>query len=221
MLHVVGVSNVNLTFSCSFAFLSGETQDDYLWALTHVKAIFKNGVLPSVIITDRELALMNAVSVIFPRAANLLCVWHINKNIVANVKKNFATNSEFDKFMKNWSGLTASKTLESFEEGWQQMVLSFGTSHDTALRYVEETWLSHREKFVHVWTDHVRHFGRLVTSRAEGQHHAVKIWLPRSTINLLEAVSKISLSVTSQYKKIEQAIAYQKARRLTLLGDDF
>ena len=36
-----------------------------------------------VFVTDCELALMSAIASIFPNAANLLCIWHINKNILA------------------------------------------------------------------------------------------------------------------------------------------
>ncbi|CAG8451406.1 8698_t:CDS:2 [Scutellospora calospora] len=46
-----------------------------------------NGIQkPDVIITDRELALMNALSIIFSDLKNLLCVWHISKNILKNCK---------------------------------------------------------------------------------------------------------------------------------------
>jgi len=38
---------------------------------------------PTVIISDRDLALMNAIEVVFPEATNLLCRFHINKNVKA------------------------------------------------------------------------------------------------------------------------------------------
>jgi hypothetical protein len=40
--------------------------------------------LPKVIATERELALMDAISDEFPSATNVLCTWHIEKNVVAN-----------------------------------------------------------------------------------------------------------------------------------------
>ena len=44
---------------------------------------------PTLIVADRELATMNAIRVVFPRTANLLCIWYINKNIFANCLKFF------------------------------------------------------------------------------------------------------------------------------------
>ncbi|XP_058180076.1 uncharacterized protein LOC131298614 [Rhododendron vialii] len=37
---------------------------------------------PFLILSDRELALMNVIKVVFPGIANILCVWHIEKNIL-------------------------------------------------------------------------------------------------------------------------------------------
>ena len=36
--------------------------------------------------TDRDLALMNAVKTVFPECTNLFCSFHINKNVKAKCK---------------------------------------------------------------------------------------------------------------------------------------
>jgi len=43
-------------------------------------------MLPAVIVTDRDLALMNVVKAIFPKFTNLLCQFHIDKNVKAKCK---------------------------------------------------------------------------------------------------------------------------------------
>ncbi|KAK2656644.1 hypothetical protein Ddye_009696 [Dipteronia dyeriana] len=43
-------------------------------------------ILPSVILTDREIALMNAIQNVFPNASNLLYRWHISRNVLAHCK---------------------------------------------------------------------------------------------------------------------------------------
>jgi len=45
--------------------------------------------VPSVIITDRDLACMNTIEKIFPTSCHFLCKWHIRKNILAQCKKIF------------------------------------------------------------------------------------------------------------------------------------
>jgi len=46
----------------------------------------KVDALPGVIVTDRDLALKNALKTVFPDATNLLCRFHINKNVKAKCK---------------------------------------------------------------------------------------------------------------------------------------
>jgi hypothetical protein len=40
-------------------------------------------------VTDRELALMNALETIFPEVVHILCTWYVNINILANCWKHF------------------------------------------------------------------------------------------------------------------------------------
>ena len=37
-------------------------------------------------VTDKDIAPMNAINVVFPEAANLLCRFHIDKNVKAKCK---------------------------------------------------------------------------------------------------------------------------------------
>jgi len=43
-------------------------------------------VYPQVIVSDRDLVLMNAINVVFPKATNILCRFHIKKNVKAKCK---------------------------------------------------------------------------------------------------------------------------------------
>ncbi|KAI0994138.1 hypothetical protein K3495_g14044 [Podosphaera aphanis] len=75
LLHIVGSTNTNTTFEVSYAFLSRETEADYIWALGTLRKILQQNNIPEpgVIATDRELALMNAIEQEFPLAKNILC----------------------------------------------------------------------------------------------------------------------------------------------------
>ena len=68
----------------------------YTWALQ----CFRNVVTPVVVATDRELALMNAISIVFPQTKNVLCIWHINKNILTHTRKHFNDSNEFEQFLQ-------------------------------------------------------------------------------------------------------------------------
>ncbi|CAG8691830.1 12082_t:CDS:1 [Funneliformis caledonium] len=94
LLDIVGITSFNITFYSCFVFMKGEERIDYQWALTHIARLFDGISRPGVIVTDRELALMNALEIIFPDLANLLCLWHINKNILKNCKPQFSKKTE-------------------------------------------------------------------------------------------------------------------------------
>jgi len=67
--------------------MSTERQNNFTWALQKLRGLFfREDVYPTVIISDRDLVLMNATEVVFPEATNLLCRFHINKSVKAKCK---------------------------------------------------------------------------------------------------------------------------------------
>ncbi|KAH1262503.1 Protein FAR-RED ELONGATED HYPOCOTYL 3 [Glycine max] len=74
LLDFVGVTPTAMTFFVGFAYLEGEHVNNIVWALEWFRDLFlRNDCLPVVIVTDRDLALMNAVKTMFPECTNLLC----------------------------------------------------------------------------------------------------------------------------------------------------
>jgi hypothetical protein len=85
LLDILGSTSLNRTFFTAFVFLSGEKEGDYLYALKMLQEVMNiRGItFPEVIVTDKEQALMGAISLVFPQSYNLLYGWHINKNVLA------------------------------------------------------------------------------------------------------------------------------------------
>jgi hypothetical protein len=86
LLNVVGITSTYATFNASFAFLHAENKEAYAWVLEQLFEV----VTPKVLCMDQELALMNEIARVFPGCRNILCCWHINKNILANCKTRFS-----------------------------------------------------------------------------------------------------------------------------------
>jgi MULE transposase domain len=61
LLNMVGTTCLNTTFYVAFCFLIKEEENDYVWALEQLKGICTSDNLPRVMVTDRELALMNGI----------------------------------------------------------------------------------------------------------------------------------------------------------------
>lgn len=71
LLNIVGFAALNTTFHLRFAFIRGEQEENDEWALQQLKMYLP--IAPKILLTDRELALMNAIDKAFPDAQNLLC----------------------------------------------------------------------------------------------------------------------------------------------------
>ncbi|XP_058216767.1 protein FAR1-RELATED SEQUENCE 5-like [Rhododendron vialii] len=77
LVQIVGVTSPKMTFCAAFAFMKCEKTENYTWVLEKLKGMMDPNMLPSVTVMDRELALMNAITNVFPHATNFLCRWHI------------------------------------------------------------------------------------------------------------------------------------------------
>lgn len=89
LLVCTGLSPSNKSFFCCGIFMHGERERDYVWALRAVQRLLGDGVTPSVVASDNEAALLGAGLIVFPSASQLICRWHVNKNIVKKCKQYF------------------------------------------------------------------------------------------------------------------------------------
>jgi hypothetical protein len=82
LLQVVGVTSIGMTFSAVFAYLQSEHADNFEWTLNMLKEQITCGDVGT-IVTDRHHALMIVVQLVFSDAVNLLCLFHVCKNVKA------------------------------------------------------------------------------------------------------------------------------------------
>ncbi|KAG5562042.1 hypothetical protein RHGRI_004924 [Rhododendron griersonianum] len=115
LLQIVGVTSTEMTFCAAFAFMECEKTENYTWVLEKLKGMMDPNALPSVIVTDRELALMNAITNVFPHATHLLCRWHIGKNVLAKCRKMF-DDKMWEEFICSWGLVVLSASVAQYEE---------------------------------------------------------------------------------------------------------
>ena len=97
---VAGVTPMWMTFF-TFSYFEGERLNNVVWVLQWFWGLFmKVDALPGVIVTDRDLALKNALKTVFPDATNLLCRFHINKNVKAKCKTLVGQKNAWDYVME-------------------------------------------------------------------------------------------------------------------------
>ncbi|XP_028199583.1 uncharacterized protein LOC114384111 [Glycine soja] len=89
-----------------FAYLEGECLNNVVWALERFRCLFMRiDAIPRVIVTDRDLSLMNAMKIVFPDSTNLLCRFHIDKNVKVKCKTLVAQKNAWDYVMEAWGSL--------------------------------------------------------------------------------------------------------------------
>jgi hypothetical protein len=201
LLNMVGITSTYAMFNAGFTFLQAENEKTYAWFLHQ----FLEVVTPKVLCTDRELVLMNGIARVFPGCHNILCCWHINKNVLVNYKTRFS-NVEWQEFMQRWNLVVSSTLVELFDAALGAFKETYAASHPTAWNYVNNTWLPHKEKFVACFVDKFPHFDSASMSRVEGNHHIIKSYLRINTLHLLTLTKWLGLMLANQHIELNVAI---------------
>jgi hypothetical protein len=192
LLNIGGVTGNNKTIQIAVAFLNAEKEEDYTWAMGCLRKVMINHAIeePSVVITDRELALMNALDASFLSSKHILCQWHINKNVQIKTKRDFPTlppgslpgacDPKHNDFIDEWTLLLKSTTSQEYHQ--RKIEFERPNKHPTkAVKYAVKTWLTWKEKLVSFWVDQYPHFNNKTTSRLEGLHAVLKKYIQVST----------------------------------------
>lgn len=92
LVELIGVLPTGQNYHIAFIFLYNERTSSYVWGLKQLRVLFAEcGISPGVFVTDRELAEMNAIKLVFPEAAHLLCRRHISKDVQAHLSRMVGT----------------------------------------------------------------------------------------------------------------------------------
>ncbi|KAJ4715736.1 FAR1-related sequence [Melia azedarach] len=217
LLVIEGVTSTNMTFVVALAYLESEREDNYIWALERLRSVMDDNALPAVIISDKELALMNAIARVFPTAKHLLSRWHIARNVLTNCKKLFAINEIWEKFRMSWNLVVLSSNEDEFTDRLNALKKDF-ISYPEAIEYVMNTWLNnYKEQFVSAWTDKIMHFGNLTKNRVGSSHSMLKKHLRFGHCNFETSWGKIHSLLELQHTNIRASFD----RSLKVVQDQF
>ncbi|XP_050877400.1 protein FAR1-RELATED SEQUENCE 5-like [Lathyrus oleraceus] len=87
LLEMVGVTSIEKIYYVGFAFLESEKEKNVTWALEVCQEMLKDqDEMSKVIVTNRDIVLMNSVANVFSISYALLCRCHITKNVKSRVK---------------------------------------------------------------------------------------------------------------------------------------
>jgi hypothetical protein len=88
--QITSINNVGSIYNIAFGLVDNERDDGFIWLTSQLRElqVRLSGIPePDVVVTDSEQALKNALFSIYPFAQQQQCVFHINKNVIANIKR--------------------------------------------------------------------------------------------------------------------------------------
>ncbi|KAI5425905.1 hypothetical protein KIW84_031652 [Lathyrus oleraceus] len=165
LFEIVGMTSTELTFAVAFAYMESEQIENFCWVLEKLKELFvKKDMCPQVILTDIDLALMKAIEIVFPRSINLLCRFHINKNVGVKCKQHVV--NDLQKTIDTlWMKVVWASDEVEYGQRLHQLEQTC-VDYSGFINYVKDTWLTpHRHRFVGAWISRVLHLGNTTTNR--------------------------------------------------------
>lgn len=212
ILEIVGVACTAKTFCVGFAFLTDEKEENYSWALYRLKDVFDPSQLPTIFVTEREIALIDAIHRVFPGTIHLLCTWHITKNVSSNCKKLFQTSEEWVVFEHEWIEIVCSCTETEYADRWIAFENKWKTSVPQCLQYIRDTWLPWKERFVCAWTDKVKHFGNTIVAQAEVGYSRIEKYIGSSQKNFTILWHALHHMIIGEITAVTESLQYSLIR---------
>jgi hypothetical protein len=88
--QITSINNVGSIYNIAFGLVDNEREDGFSWLTSQLRElqVRLGGISePDVVVTDSESALKNALHMVYLFAQQQQCVFHINKNVIANIKR--------------------------------------------------------------------------------------------------------------------------------------
>ena len=84
LLIITEITVQNTSFYVVFKFTDHKVKKNYIFLITQLRRLYIEQNLPNsqVIMSDAEQVLQNVIFIIFLKTASLLCIWHININVL-------------------------------------------------------------------------------------------------------------------------------------------
>ncbi|XP_076892223.1 protein FAR1-RELATED SEQUENCE 5-like [Bidens hawaiensis] len=104
------------------ALLSSESIESYSWLLKVFLDSF--GIAPKVVVTDQDIAMKQAISLVLPNSRHRLCIWHIMKKLADKVGAALCNNEYFKRKICDivW---TEAISQSEFETQWELIVKEY------------------------------------------------------------------------------------------------
>ncbi|CAG8634634.1 9419_t:CDS:2, partial [Dentiscutata heterogama] len=171
LVVICSIDRFGSTYPLAFALVYFETKNYYSWVMQQLNkalTMLTGNAQVATFITDREIALIIAISEEFPQARHQLCTWHIFKNIRNKLKKLV----NIDEFIKAIQKLTYDDSLETHHI--EQEIIALWRQFLEAKSYMCEIWMLYKNSWLAPYTKHNINLDLKSSQRVESLHSKLK-----------------------------------------------
>lgn len=220
LLNIVATTGCNTSFTVAFAFMHREREEDYIWAMESFKKLMRGNVPTQTILTDNEKGLRNAITRIFPDWNQLLCIWHINKNIVAKCKRGLPEET-FNAMLSMWTSVVQAPTEVEYLSLLRAFIHAYDATETSPACTYMVSLLEDKRFFARHLTDRMFHLNNIATSIAESSHAAIKRSLNGTRGNLFQTTKNILRHMSATQAKIFLEHATENRAKLLYMPEIF
>lgn len=176
LMVITGVTGLNSSFYVGFAFMKSEFTKDYQWVMQALKELYDELDLPypEVLLTDCEFALIRASGIVFPEAQRIVCIWHIDNNVLKKCALYFRTKDEWEAFFAHWHRVMYATTEQIFDDEWDKLQDNYINEYPDIITYLQDNVIPFKTRFASCWTNQLLTFGNRATSRGESNNGRLK-----------------------------------------------
>ncbi|CAG8787707.1 23313_t:CDS:2 [Dentiscutata erythropus] len=206
------IKGVLASYQIAMAWIDNESEASYTWFLQTLRTKIYNayGCLPDVFMSDRDQALRNASSKVFPESNKMLCVWHLlEQNLKVNCRKLFKNDEDYEMFKKEVEALRFSECEEEIPQSLNAIKKAAEKSHspEKVESYIQ-TWMKDSKLWILAYTKQFCHMGISTTGRSESSHSIFK--------RAIETASDLE----SVFRQIDQVMRLQHLKSAIRMGSN-
>ncbi|KAK2398947.1 protein FAR-RED IMPAIRED RESPONSE [Trifolium repens] len=194
----IGVNNHFQSRLLGCALLANESSETFIWLMkTWLRAM--GGKPPNAIITDQDRAMKVAIEEVFPNTRHRFCLWHILRKVPEKLSHVIRKND--DDFMRYFNScIYKSRSIQQFEDKWQEMLEKFQLSEDGWI----QSLYGEREHWIPVYMKDTFFGGMSTTQRSESINSFFDKYVSKKT-TLKEFVVKYKVALQDREEAERQA----------------
>ncbi|KAK2976506.1 hypothetical protein RJ640_027590 [Escallonia rubra] len=205
---IIGVNHHFQFMLLGCALVGDQTASTFIWLMnTWLRAV--GGRAPSLIITDQDWSLKEAISEVFPDSRHCFCLWDVLRKIPESLS---SIQNDFGEFMVKFNKcIYRSWTDEEFEKRWWKMVDKYNLREDTWFQSLYED----RKKWVPAYMRDICLAGLCTTERSNSISSYFDKYINKET-TVKEFIDQYKVFLLDRYEEEEKADFETRHKQLTL-----